>query len=59
MNHSPAIPTREGVLEEPSKASKVAQLRQLMREREIVETTLMALDFRIWALEEFFREGGQ
>jgi hypothetical protein len=40
---------------EASKSFNSVQLRLLMKEREDVFARLVALDYRIWALEEFFR----
>ena len=37
---------------------KTVQLRLLMKEREDVVSKLVELDYKIWTLEEYFREGG-
>ena len=36
---------------------KTVQLRLLMKEREDVVSKLVELDYKIWTLEEYFREG--
>ena len=57
QQRAPQLPGPEASLGEAPGALKAVQLRLLMKRREELAASLMDLDFRIWALEEFFRSG--
>ncbi len=48
----------EETIPEASKSFKAVQLRLLMKEREDEVQKLVELDYSIWVLEEYFRNGG-
>ncbi len=48
----------EETIPEASKPFKKVQLRLLMKERETAISRPVELDYVVWTLEEFFREGG-
>ncbi|MDA4119336.1 MAG: hypothetical protein OK436_01995 [Thaumarchaeota archaeon] len=55
MNSPPGEVAPDETLTAASKSLKSTELRLLMKEREDVVSRLVALDYRIWVLEEIYR----